>query len=78
MEYPVKTPQQLAQILRGIRKDRRLTQVAVADQIGSLQSKISTFESNPAKYSIDRLFRLLSVLGLELVIRDRLEQPFAC
>lgn len=74
MEYPVKTPQQLAHILRGIRKDRRLTQAAVAEQMGSLQSKVSTFEANPAKNSIDRLFRLLSVLGLELVIRDR-QQP---
>jgi HTH-type transcriptional regulator/antitoxin HipB len=71
MDYPVKTPEQLAQILRGVRRDRGMTQSMVAEQMGSLQSKVSAFEANPGKSSVARLFRLLSVVGLELVLRDR-------
>lgn len=71
MDYPVRTPQQLAQVLKGVRKDRRLTQAEVAAQMGSLQGKVSALETNPENVSVKRLFRLLSVLRLELVMRDR-------
>jgi len=71
MDYPVKTPQQLAQVFRGVRKDRGMTQAAVAARTGSLQSKVSAFEADPGKASVARLFRLLSVVGLELVLRDK-------
>ena len=71
MDYPVKTPQQLAQVIRGIRKDRRMTQAMVAARMSSLQSKISAFELNPAKASVERLFRMLSILEVDLILRDR-------
>jgi len=32
---------------------------------------VSAFEADPGKASIARLFRLLSVVGLELVLRDK-------
>jgi HTH-type transcriptional regulator/antitoxin HipB len=61
---------QLAQVFRGVRKDRRMTQAMVAERIASLQSKVSAFEADPGKASVARLFRLLSVVRLELVLRD--------
>lgn len=75
MDYPAKTPEQLAQIIRGVRKDRGLTQSMIAERIGALQSKVSSFEANPRKVSVDRLFRLLSAVGLDLVLRDRMAMP---
>jgi HTH-type transcriptional regulator/antitoxin HipB len=71
MDYPVKTPQQLAQVLKGVRKDRRITQAAVASRMGSLQSKISALELNPGKASVERLLRMLSILEVDLILRDR-------
>jgi HTH-type transcriptional regulator/antitoxin HipB len=71
MDYPIKTPQQLAQVLKGIRKDRRLTQATVATRMNSLQGKISLLELHPEKASVSRLLRMLSVLGVDLILRDR-------
>ena len=71
MDYPIKTPQQLAQVLKGIRKDRRLTQATVAARMNSLQGKISLLELHPEKASVSRLLRMLSVLGVDLILRDR-------
>jgi HTH-type transcriptional regulator / antitoxin HipB len=71
MDYPVKTPQQLAQVLKGIRKDRRLTQATIASRMGSVQSKISALELQPGRTSVERLLRVLSILGVDLILRDR-------
>lgn len=71
MDYPVRTPAQLGQVVKGLRQARRMTQAAVAARMGSLQGKISALEANPGKASVERLFRLLSVLELELVLRER-------
>lgn len=71
MDYPIKTPQQLVQVLKGIRKDRRLTQATVATRMNSLQGKISLLELHPEKASVGRLLRMLSVLGVDLILRDR-------
>lgn len=75
MDYPVKTAEQLAQVFRGVRKDRGMTQAAVAQRLGSLQSKVSAFEADPGKASVARLFRLLSAVGLEVVLRDKTPSP---
>ncbi len=71
MDYVIRTPAQLGQVLKGLRRDRRLTQAAVAARMGLLQSKVSTLEADPGKTSVDRLFRLLSALGMELVLREK-------
>ena len=71
MDYPIKTPQQLVQVLKGIRKDRRLTQASVAARMSSLQSKISALELHPEKASVGRLLRMLSILEVDLILRDR-------
>lgn len=71
MDYPVKTPEQLAQVLKGVRKDRGLTQTAVASRMRSLQSKISALELHPEKASVERFLRMLSILEVDLILRDR-------
>jgi HTH-type transcriptional regulator/antitoxin HipB len=71
MDYPVRTPTQLGQLLKALRMERKLTQADVAARMGLLQSKISALEANPGRTSVERMFRLLSVLGVELVLRQR-------
>lgn len=78
MNFPVVTLDQLRPILVGFRKSRRLTQTALADKLGITQQSYAQLEANPASASVERLFRLLRVLGVELVLADVAgEQPAA-
>lgn len=70
MEYAALTPQQLGQILRSCRKKRRLTQSAVGSKVGVRQSQISVIEGHGAKATVETLYKVLSALGLELVLRE--------
>ena len=69
MDYVARTPAQLGPILRSIRAERGLTQQEAGAKVGLKQSTVSAIESDPARTSVDSLYKLLSALGLELVIR---------
>ena len=71
MEAVVRTPQQLASVLRAQRARRGLTQARAGKDVGLLPKTISALEQRPEKSSIESLFRLLSALGVELVVRER-------
>ena len=71
MDSTAYTPQQLAQALRGQRKTRKLTQKQTAVLVGLLPKTISNLETNPQSSTIESLFKLLSALELELVIRPK-------
>ncbi len=70
-EFAARTPQQLGEILRGFRREKQLTQHAVGKEAGLLQSAISQIESDPGPASLVRIYRVLSALELELVVRPR-------
>jgi HTH-type transcriptional regulator / antitoxin HipB len=71
MDYPAQTPQQLAQVLRGFRRRKQLTQSEAARKAGLLQKTISTLEVMPERATVESLFRLLSALQVEFVLRDK-------
>jgi len=75
VDYPVKNPQQLGLVLKGLRREKRLTQTAVGSRIGLKQSEISGLEANPGKVSVERLFKFLSAVELDIFIRDRTAPP---
>lgn len=75
MDYPIKTSAQLGPILAGIRRDRKLTQASIGTKVGLAQNAVSVLETSSSKASLQQLFKLLSALELDLVIRDRREQP---
>jgi HTH-type transcriptional regulator/antitoxin HipB len=75
MDYPIQTPQQLAQVLRGFRKRRRLTQTEAGNKAGLLPKTISSLEANAQRTSVESLFRLLSALKIEFVLREKEEAP---
>jgi HTH-type transcriptional regulator/antitoxin HipB len=70
-EFPIRIPQQLGPILRGFRRERKLTQKAVGVRAALAQNAISQIESKPGPVSLDRLFRVLAALDVELVVRSR-------
>lgn len=70
MQYVVRTPRQLGQVLRGFRSTRDLTQATLGTLIGMAQNEISDFERDAERATIRKLFRVLSGLGVELVLRD--------
>jgi HTH-type transcriptional regulator/antitoxin HipB len=70
MDYVARTPAQLGQILRSCRKQRALSQQQVAAKIGMKQPTISAVENGSGGTSLESVYRLLSALGLELVVRD--------
>jgi HTH-type transcriptional regulator / antitoxin HipB len=66
VQYPVKTLGQLRPILQGFRKSAGFTQAMMAEQLGVTQQTYAQLEANPAAASLDRLFKVLRVLNVEL------------
>ena len=70
-EFVARTPEQLGAILRGYRHERQLTQKGVGSQCGLSQAALSQIESDPTTTSLSRIYRILSTLDLELVVRSK-------
>ncbi|ELW1647565.1 MULTISPECIES: helix-turn-helix domain-containing protein [Enterobacter] len=64
--YPLKTLNQLRPLLLGFRKANGLTQKDVSERLGVTQQNYARLEANPASASIERLFKVFSVLGVEI------------
>jgi HTH-type transcriptional regulator/antitoxin HipB len=71
MNQSIRTVPQLASILQGHRKQVGLTQAQAASKVGLLAKTISGLETNPGSSSIASLFKLLSALDLELVLKPK-------
>ena len=70
-DYPIKTPEQLGSVLRGYRRDQRLTQKDVGTKVGLAQNAVSQIEAEPGKAGLTRIFKLLAALDLEVIVRKR-------
>jgi HTH-type transcriptional regulator/antitoxin HipB len=73
VDYPVKTLSQLRPILLGFRKAAGLTQAAMAAHLGVTQQTYAQLEANPAAVSVERLFKVLRVLGVNLMLTQTAE-----
>jgi HTH-type transcriptional regulator/antitoxin HipB len=65
------TAPQLGQLLVSTRKQRKLTQSAVAHRVGLSQNRISYLENHPDEISVKQLFSWCSALELELRLGER-------
>jgi len=74
-DFTVRTAQQMPILLKAFRKQSGLTQSAVAMRLGVSQQSLSSLERNAAKVSADRLLEVLSILGVELVLRNADKSP---
>lgn len=70
MEYPVRTAEQLAPLLKAFRGSRQLTQSGLAERLGVTQQALSALEREPQAASFERLLSVFSALGVEIVLRD--------
>jgi len=64
--FPIKTLSQFPLILKGFRKEKGLTQAAMAERLGITQQSYAYFEANPATATLERLFMVLRLLDVEI------------
>lgn len=62
----IHSPKDLARYYRDQRKQRSISQTAVAEEVAVRQDTVSKFENKPDNVRLDTLFRLLSALDLEV------------
>jgi HTH-type transcriptional regulator/antitoxin HipB len=60
-------------VLRDMRKQQGLTQAELGKKVGLDQKKVSLLENGNSNCRIDSLFRLLSALGVGLVVQPKIE-----
>ena len=70
MIYPIKTLSQLPLVLKGFRKEKGLTQAAMAERLGITQQSYAYFEASPAKATLERLFMVLRMLDVEISLNQ--------
>ncbi|QTD94183.1 helix-turn-helix domain-containing protein [Burkholderia anthina] len=68
MAFPVQTLSQLRPILVGFRKSAGFTQAQLAARLDVTQQSYAQLEANPSAVSIERLFKVLNVLGVRLML----------
>ena len=71
METTARTPQQLGQALRSRRATLKLSQTDVGSKAGIKQDTVSTLEIHTPSSTVETLYKALSILGLELVVREK-------
>jgi HTH-type transcriptional regulator/antitoxin HipB len=75
MRLIVTNPNQVGQILRARRKARRVSQQQLAAKLDLSQNRLSEIESGVAPLTVERLIALANVLGLQLVLQDKADEP---
>lgn len=71
MDTIARTPQQLGQALRARRAKLKLSQTDVGTKVGIKQDTVSMLEIHTSSSTVETLFKAISALGLELVVRDK-------
>jgi len=71
MHYTINTLDQLKPVFIGYRKAQGLSQKDMATKLGIKQQSYQYLESNPQKITVDRLFRVLTLLGVKLHFSDK-------
>lgn len=66
MPFVITNPQQLGPTLKGLRKQKGLTQVEMAKLSGLGQKTISLLETEPWRCSVDSLLRYLAAVGVAM------------
>lgn len=65
------SPKVLGQILKSARNEKGLNQQQAGSLVGITQAMVSRIETGESNARIDTLFRLLSALGMEMIVKPR-------
>lgn len=71
MVYTIRLTKQLKSVLKGFRKSKGLSQSDVAQKLGITQQAYQLIESNPEKVSVERLFKVLTILGVVIQLSEK-------
>jgi HTH-type transcriptional regulator/antitoxin HipB len=71
MEYRVATDNQLALLLKSLRKARKLTQTQLGERLGMSQRMVAKLEAHPDVASFARVFQALNAMGVDVILKDR-------
>ena len=75
LETRIYLTNQLGSLLKDYRKSQNISQKELAERTQICQSRISFLENHPENISIGQLMRWLSVLGLEIKITVKKDEP---
>lgn len=70
MDYPVQLSSQLQQLLKSLRKSRKMTQAELARRLGVVQSRVADIERDPGAVSLEQLLQVMAMLGAQMVVRE--------
>ncbi|MDN5844389.1 MAG: helix-turn-helix domain-containing protein [Alcaligenaceae bacterium] len=70
-DFYAATPDQLAAVLRGLRTQTGLTQKQAGNKVGLLPKTISALEADPRRSTITSLYKLLSALEVEIILKPK-------
>lgn len=68
---PLASATQLGAVLLAARKERKITQSALARRLGLSQSRVSHLELHPRELSLEQLLAWCAALNLELCVASR-------
>jgi HTH-type transcriptional regulator/antitoxin HipB len=71
MEYRLAVAQQLATLLKNLRKQRKLSQRELGERLGISQRMVAKLEANPDVTSFGRIFQALNALDVDIILRER-------
>ena len=71
MQQIIVSPGTLGAVLKGLRKQKGLTQEALGDRVGLDQKRVSLMENGNPNVRVETLFRLLSALEVGMVLEDK-------
>jgi HTH-type transcriptional regulator/antitoxin HipB len=77
MEIIVQNPKLLGTALRRFRRIKKLNQSQVGKEFCIDQTTISSIENGAPGTRIETIFRLLAAMGLEIIIRDKVQMSEA-
>lgn len=75
MKQIIYTADQMGHVLASRRKTLKLSQKAVADKLGIVQSRLSVLEEDPSRLTLDRLIALANLFGLEISLQLKSADP---
>jgi len=70
MYYSINTLDQLKSVLKGYRKSEGLTQKDMAARLDISQQTYQVLEANPQKITVERLHKVLNILGVKMYLSD--------
>lgn len=72
--FIVRTPRQLAPLMRAFRKKAGLSQAELASRMGVSRQAITALERHPESATFERLMKVWAVLGLEVSLQPAVRE----